>query len=389
MQRIENSQVKDKKVLVRTDFDVPLDANGKILNDTKIRAALSTLELLLGRGAAVIVASHTGTPEAGAQHRFSLAPAAAHLQELLGRSVELIADPFKSKDKINGIQNGQIVMLENLLFHKGEEKNDKDFVKKLSELADLYVNDAFGASRFSYASIVGVPALIPAFAGMALNKEIDSVQSFLSGQAKPVVLVLGGIGLEKKLKFIKKLMPSKGTVLIGGGLSYTFLKGRALPVGNSLVEASLEVEAFQTIEKAELAETEFILPIDHVVADEFSKNAKSKIVGHNGIPDHWTALDIGPKTIAKYEKILKNAGSIFWHGPMGVVEFPRFARGTEEIAKIIGRSKARSIVTGEDCVSVLQHLELVDKVSHTSASSAAVLDMMQGIPLPGVLALGK
>ena len=386
MQRIENAQVKEKRVFLRADFDVPQDGAGNIVDDTRIRQILPTLELLSSRGASIIIGSHAGKPETAS--RFSLAPAAAMLEKISGIKVEFVADTFqgKLKEKALATPGGQITVLENLLQQKGEEKNEKEFAKKLGELADLYVNDSLGASRFPYASIVGLPSLLPSYGGLSLYNEVSILQSFLSGQNRPVVLILGGLGLDRKLKFLKKIMPLLDHVLIGGGLGYTFLKGRAIPVGSSLVEAGLEVEAFQIIERAELEETDFVLPIDHVVAEQFSKSAKTKVVGHNGIPERWMALDIGPKTVSKFEKIIKSAGSVLWYGPMGAIEFDKFAEGTEAIAKAVAKSKARTIVTGETCLRFIHTMDLTDRV-HSSPSGEAIVDVLMGVPLPGLQAL--
>ena len=387
--RIDNANVTGKKVFIRTDFGAALDNRGEIAYPSLLKRALPTLELLLNRGASLIIGAHAGTP-GKASKNFSLEGLAELLKELLGRPVEFNKlQTSADLEKLGAISEGEVVLLENLLLHKGEEKNAKDFAGKLSSLADIYVNEAFEASSHNLASMVTLPGLIPSFAGLSLYKEFETYDSLFSRDHRPLVMVLGGIDLEGKVPFLKKIIKNLDNLLLGGGLVYTFLKSRAIPIGNSLFNAELQVDSFQIIEKAELEEVALSLPLDFAIAREFSRDAKSKVVAKMGIPDGWQGLDIGPKTLSQFEKVIKKAGTIFWYGPMGAVELDAFKKGSLGLAKAMSKSKARTIITGESTVAILEESGFGDKIDHVSRSSASVLKILEGRELPGIAALKK
>jgi phosphoglycerate kinase len=380
--RLENAQVTDRQVLVRTDFTAALDSAGQVTAGSLLEFLKPTLELLLNRGASVVIAAHSGQPGAAP----SLEHVAPALSELLGMEVQFIrALPGEAGHRFAG----RVTLLENLLTHSGEIKGDKNFAKTLAGLADLYVNDSFGTCRHAYASIIHLPALLPSFTGLHLFKEKESLEALLSRNNKPFVLILGGVRLEQKLKLALRLLEKIDTILVGGGLAYTFLKSRAVPVGSSFVEKELEVPAFQMIEKAELSETEMVLPLDHVVAEQFSRDSKSKTVAQNARPERWMGLDIGPKTSARFEKALKKAGCVLWYGPMGAIEIDKFSKGTQAIAAALAKSKAHTVAAGVDTVRAVHATGLADRFAHLSADSATAVEFLLTGTLPGLTALAN
>ena len=379
--RLENAQVTDRQVLVRTDFTAALDSAGQVTAGSLLEFLKPTLEMLLNRGANVVIAAHSGQPGAAP----SLEHVAPALTELLGTEVQFVRElPAEAGHRFPG----RVTLLENLLTHAGESKGDKSFAKTLAGLADLYVNDSFGTCRHEYASIVHLPALLPSFAGLHLFKEQESLEALLSRNNKPLVMILGGVRLEQKLKLALRLMEKIDTILIGGGLAYTFLKSRAIPVGSSFVEKELEVPAFQMIERAELSETEIVLPQDHLAAEQFSRDSKTKNVAQTAIPERWFALDIGAKTISRFEKTIKKAGCVFWYGPMGASEIDKFAKGTRAIATALAKSKAHTVAAGVDTVRGIHAAGLADKFAHLSANSGTALEFLMTGSLPGLKALG-
>jgi len=384
--RIENLEVKSKRVFVRVDLDVPLDL-GKIKSTTKFLKILPTLEFLLSKGAKVIVASHLG--EQGS--KLSLKPVALKLKELLGREVEFLEslNPIDWETKSKSMQSGQIVFLENLNFFPEEHKNDPNFSLLLAKTADFYVNDAFSLGHKTLASTVGITKYLEAYPGTLMQREIDTFYNMLSNPEKPFVAIIGGSRVSTKLKILNNLLSKANTILIGGGMAYTFLKARAVPIGASVVEKDYEVLAHQFIDKAGLAGVDFHMPIDHIIANTMSARAKSKQVERMGILDGWIGMDIGSKTIQAYQKVIKSAGTIFWSGPMGVVEYEPFSQGSIQIAKSIAKSNAKSIIGGNDTASLIYKIGLEEKMTHLSTGDGACVQLLEGKLLPGIQVLVK
>ncbi|TGK14500.1 phosphoglycerate kinase [Leptospira stimsonii] len=388
--RLENVDLAGKRVFLRVDFNVPIE-NGKVTDKTRIEKTLPTIELLLKKGARVIIASHLGRPKGQVNPEFSMAPVVEVFKGLVKANVlfskNVIGDDVVQMSK--ELKEGEILVIENVRFHKEEEENEPGFSKKLAALADVYVNDAFGAAHRAHASTEGIAHLLPAYAGLLMHKEIVELSALLSRPARPFVAIIGGSKVSSKIKVLTNLFDKVNHLLIGGGMAYTFLKSRAVPVGNSLVEKEFEVQAFQLIEKAGVAGVDLQLPVDHIIADSFSDKAKTKSVDKMGILEGWMGMDIGSKTVANYEKIIKNAGTIFWNGPMGVFEMDKFANGTMAIAKAIAKSKAKTVVGGGDSIAAINKAGVADKITHISTGGGASLEFMEGRKLPGVEALKK
>ncbi|MCC6275707.1 MAG: phosphoglycerate kinase [Leptospiraceae bacterium] len=386
--RIENIDVKGKRVFLRVDFNVQME-NGKVSDLTRIEKTMPTIELLLNKGARLIVASHLGRPDGKVNPKYSLKPVCDAFSSVLKKEVTFSpnvvgADVVKLA---NSLKDGDVLMLENLRFHAEEENNSPDFSKKLADMADIYINDAFGTAHRAHASTEGITHFLPAYAGTLMYKEITFLSGLFAKPAKPFVAIIGGAKVSSKIKILNHLINKVDALLIGGGMAYTFLKSRAVPIGASLVEKEFEVQAFQIIEKAGVAGVDIQLPVDHVIGDSFSENAKSKTVDKMGISEGWMGMDIGPKTIANFEKIIKNAGTIFWNGPMGVFEMDKFANGTIQIAKAVAKSNAKSVVGGGDSISAINKAGVEDKITHISTGGGASLEFMEGKTLPGVAAL--
>ncbi len=379
--RLENAQVNNRRALVRADFELALNAAGQVQFPAALHALKPTVELLRSRGASITLISHGGAPDDAASARQSFAPLAEPLTQILGAPVRLAelanAEPAP----------GEITLVENLLQHDGERTATGAFAKQLAAKGDLFVNDAFGASRHTLASTVKLPELLPACAGVALYKEEDALQQLLNRDRRPLVVIVGGVRLGNKMKFLLKLMEKIQTVLVGGGAAFTFLKSRAVPVGASFVERDLEVPAFQMIERAQLAETDFVLPVDFIAADQLSRDAKTKSVAANGVPARWIGLDIGGKTIARFEKEIKSAGALFWYGPLGAIELEKFSKGNRAIAQAVSKSKAFRVAAGADAINALYEYGLADRFDHLCISSAAALERLSGARLPGLVAL--
>ncbi|MCG6193078.1 phosphoglycerate kinase [Leptospira sp. FAT2] len=388
--RLENVDLSGKRVFLRVDFNVPIE-NGKVTDKTRIEKTLPTIELLLKKGARVIIASHLGRPKGQANPEFSMAPVVEAFKGLVKANVHfsktVIGDDAVKLSK--ELKDGEILVIENVRFHKEEEENEAGFSKKLAALADVYVNDAFGAAHRAHASTEGIAHLLPSYAGLLMHKEIVELSALLAKPARPFVAIIGGSKVSSKIKVLNNLFDKVNHLLIGGGMAYTFLKSRAIPVGNSLVEKDFEVQAFQLIEKAGVAGVDLQLPVDHVIADQFSDKAKTKSVDKMGILEGWMGMDIGSKTVSNYEKIIKNAGTIFWNGPMGVFEMDKFANGTMAIAKAIAKSKAKTVVGGGDSIAAINKAGVADKITHISTGGGASLEFMEGRKLPGVEALLK
>lgn len=385
---LRDIDLKGKTVLVRVDFNVPQDAGLRITDDTRIRATLPTIRYILERAAAkIILISHLGRPDGKRVEKYSLKPAAAKLQELIGQPVKFLNDCVGDavKNEIAAASE-KIVLLENLRFYAEEENNDAGFAKKLAGLTDIFVNDAFGTAHRAHASTEGVTHYLKSCAGLLLEKEIQYLGNALQKPEAPFAVILGGAKVSDKIGVIENLLPKCDTVLIGGGMSYTFLKAQGKPIGNSKLEKDKVDLAKSILEKAKSLKKEIVLPIDNVVVDNIAPDAKSEIVGEN-IPDGKIAVDIGPKTIALFKDKLKNAKTIVWNGPLGIFEMDAFSRGTREIAQFISGLKATSIIGGGDTAAAISKFKLESKMTHISTGGGASLEFMEGKTLPGIAAL--
>ena len=382
---IRDIDVNGKRVLVRVDFNVPIK-DGKVGDDTRIRAALPTLEYLLENGAALILCSHLGRPKGQPLPEYTLKPVADHLAQLLGKPVSFAEDCIgpKAESAAQALKPGDVLVLENTRYHAGETKNDPEISKGLAALADVYVNDAFGSAHRAHSSTTGVADYLPAVSGFLLEKEIKYLGQAVAAPEKPFVAILGGAKISDKIGVIKNLLTKADSILIGGGMANTFFKAQGYPVADSLVED----EALKTAKEilAEAGE-KFRLPVDVVIADKFDADASQKTMSTGPVPDGWRILDIGPETIAHFSKIISDAKTVVWNGPMGVFEFPAFAKGTFGIAQAVAESGAVTIVGGGESVAAVKQSGLADKITHISTGGGASLEMLEGKILPGVVAL--
>jgi phosphoglycerate kinase len=386
---VRDIEVAGKRVFVRVDFNVPLDSEGRVSDDTRIRAALPTIQLLLEERARVILASHLGRPKGSPEPRFSLRPAADRLAELLGQAVPLLPDciGLDVEKAVSEMQDGQILMLENLRFHDGEEKNNPQFAEQLARLADIYVNDAFGAAHRAHASISGVPALVqPAVAGLLLAREMEYLGSALDNPRRPFVAILGGAKVSDKIKVIENLISRADSIIIGGGMANTFLKAKGYGLGLSLYEESKVELANELLDLAVRSKVEVLLPIDVVVAESID-SVEGEIVGVDAVPADKAVVDIGPESAALFAKTLSSARLVVWNGPMGVFENPAFSVGTFDIASALASSRATSIVGGGDSAAAIEQAGLAAKMSHISTGGGASLEYLEGKLLPGIAAL--
>ena len=384
---IEDIAVSGKKVLVRCDFNVPQDETGAITADKRIVESLPTIRYLLGQNAKVILCSHLGRPKGQVNAKYTLKPVAERLSELLGRPVALTADVVgpDAQAKTAALKDGEAVLLENVRFHAEEEKNDPAFAKALASLAEVYVNDAFGTAHRAHASTAGVADYLPAVCGYLIQKEIDVMGRALSDPKRPFVAVLGGAKVSDKIGVIQNLILKCDAIIIGGAMAYTFKKAGGRNIGNSRCEEDKLEFAREIMIRAVGMGTDFLLPIDHIIADQFSADAKAVASKH--ITEGMMGLDIGPKTVEKYSKVLKNAGTVVWNGPMGVFEIPAFAEGTKAIAKAIADSDAISIIGGGDSAAAVEQLGFADKMTHISTGGGASLEFLEGLELPGIAVL--
>jgi phosphoglycerate kinase len=395
---LSSSDLSGKRVLVRVDFNVPLDDQGSITDDTRIRAALPTIQELTSKGAKVILASHFGRPKgddfaARAQDKFRLTPVATRLSELLGKPVakpnDCIGDEVATA--VAALQNGDVLLLENVRFHPGEEKNDPEFAKQLAAVADLYVNDAFGTAHRAHASTEGVTHyLSPSVAGFLIEKELKYLQAAIDNPQRPLAAIIGGSKVSSKITVIESLLEKVDKLLIGGGMIFTFYKARGLSVGKSLVEDEFLDLAKSLEAKAKQKGVELLLPTDVVVADNFSPDANAQTVSVESIPDGWMGLDIGPDSVKVFQQALADCKSVIWNGPMGVFEFDKFAVGTEAIARTLAdltKTGTTTIIGGGDSVAAVEKVGVADQMSHISTGGGASLELLEGKELPGIAAL--
>ena len=382
---VTDLDVKGKKVLMRVDFNVPI-SEGKVGDDTRIRAALPTIKYLLENGAAVILCSHLGRPKGELDPDFSLKPVAEYLDTLLEAPVKFSEDCIGeiAQAAAKDLEPGQVLVLENTRFHAGEKKNDPQMAKELASLADLYVNDAFGSAHRAHASTTGVAEFLPAAAGFLLEKEIKYLGNAIADPDRPFVAILGGAKISDKIGVIDNLIKKADRILIGGGMANTFFKAQGFAMADSLVEDEVLDTAKELLD---MAGGKIVLPVDVVIADAFDADAADKIMDVGDVPTGWRILDIGPRTVEAFSDIIKKADTVVWNGPMGVFELEKFAKGTFEVAKAIAESNATGIVGGGDSASAMKKSGLEEKITHISTGGGASLEMLEGKMLPGLAAL--
>ncbi|MBR2953602.1 MAG: phosphoglycerate kinase [Clostridia bacterium] len=387
---VEDLQVTGKKVLVRCDFNVKME-NGVITSDKRIVASLPTIKYLIANGAKVILCSHLGRPKGEVVPEFSLAPVAARLSELLGQEVKMAKDVVgeSAQTLAADLKDGEVLLLENVRYEKGETKNDPELSKKFADLAELYVNDAFGSAHRAHSSTAGVAEHLPAACGYLIQKEIEFIGGALENPKRPLVAILGGAKVSDKIGVITNLIDKCDTLIIGGGMAYTFMKSLGYNIGNSLLEADKVELAAEMMKKAEEKGVKFLIPIDNKVGKEYAADTEAMIVDSDNIPDGWMGLDIGPKTQEIFADAVKDAGTVIWNGPMGVSEWEAFASGTVAVATAIADSDAISIIGGGDSAAAIQKLGFADKMSHISTGGGASLEYLEGKVLPGIAALNE
>jgi phosphoglycerate kinase len=386
---IRDGDFSGKRVIMRVDFNVPLDKGRNITDDTRIRAALPSIEHVLGQNGKLILMSHLGRPKGQVKEELRLTPVGERLSELIGRDVINTKDCVGEETAkiISGMQPGDVVLLENLRFHEEEEGNDSEFAKTLAGYADIYVNDAFGTAHRAHASTEGIAHFLPALAGFLMEKEINFLGKLLYGPEQPYIAVIGGAKVSTKIGVLEKLLEKVNVLLIGGAMCYTFLKAKGFEVGKSLVETEKVNLAFELIKKADEKNVKLILPADHLVADRVEEDARVRTVDTNAMPADMIGVDIGPKTVRSYKREIKQAKTILWNGPMGVFEIDKFARGTDQIAKAMASSRGTTVVGGGDSVAAVNKLKLAEKIDHVSTGGGASLEFLEGKELPGIKAL--
>ncbi len=386
---VRDVDLNGKTVIMRVDFNVPLDKEGNITDDTRIRAALPTINYVLERNTKLILMSHLGRPKGQVKEELRMTPVGKRLSELLGKEVIVCKDSIGEEVKkiISGMQTGDVVLLENLRFHKEEEANDPEFAKELASYADIFVNDAFGTAHRAHASTEGIAHYLPAVAGFLMEKEIEFLGKLLYQPAKPYIAIIGGAKVSSKIGVLEKLLEKVDALLIGGGMSYTFLKAKGFEVGTSLVETDKINLAFELIKKADEKGVNLMFPLDHVVTDKVDEDSKSKVVDTNAIPKDMMGVDIGPKTIRQYKKEIKKGNTIFWNGPMGIFEIDKFAKGTIQIAKAMASAKGTTVIGGGDSVAAVNKVGVADKIDHVSTGGGASLEFLEGKELPGIKVL--
>ncbi|ACI20633.1 MULTISPECIES: phosphoglycerate kinase [Thermodesulfovibrio] len=386
---IEDLPIKSKRVFIRADFNVPLDANLVITDDRRIRSTLPTINYAIDEGAKIILASHLGRPKGKVDPKFSLSPVARRLQRLLNKEVIFAPDCIgpQVEQLVSKMKEGDVILLENLRFHMEEEKNDEKFAKALASLADFYVNDAFGASHRAHASIVGIPKFIPSAAGFLLKKEIEYLKGAVESPIRPFVVILGGAKVGGKIGVLENLADKADKVIVGGGMAFTFIKAMGYEVGNSLVESDMIDFAIKIMEKLRANRVKFYLPVDVVIAQSIDTGAETKIVPVQEIPQGWRGLDIGPASVKLFTEALHDAKTILWNGPMGVFEIDAFSRGTFAIAHAVADSYAFTIVGGGDTDYAVHKAGVSDSISFISTGGGAALQLLEGKELPGLAVL--
>ncbi len=388
---VEDIDVAGKKVLVRCDFNVPFDAEGNISDPKRINEALKTIKYLIDHKAKVILCSHLGRPKGEFNMKYSLAPVAAYLSKALGQEVKMAKDVIgeSAKGIAASLQEGEVELIENVRFHKEEEKNDPAFAKELASMADIYVNDAFGTAHRAHASTAGVAAYLPAVCGFLIQKEITIMGGALADPKRPFVAILGGVKVSDKIGVINNLLEKVDTLIIGGGMAYTFMNAMGYSVGTSICEADKVDLAKDMMAKAKEKGVKFLIPIDNIVADKYAADAAFQTVDSDKIPDGWMGLDIGPKTAELFSDAIKGAGTVVWNGPMGVSEWENFANGTIAVAKAVAESGAISIIGGGDSAAAVEKLGFADKMTHISTGGGASLEFLEGLELPGIACLNE
>ncbi|MDU7338554.1 MAG: phosphoglycerate kinase [Clostridium sp.] len=386
---VEDIDVAGKRVLVRCDFNVPFDGEGKISDPKRIDEALRTIRYLIDHHAKVILCSHLGRPKGEFNPKYSLAPVAEYLSKVLGQPVQMAKDVIGDSAKAicASLKEGEVALLENVRFHKEEEKNDPEFSKALASLAEIYVNDAFGTAHRAHASTAGVAAYLPAVCGYLIQKEITVMGGALANPKRPFVSILGGAKVSDKIGVISNLLDKVDTLIIGGGMAYTFMKALGYSIGTSICEDDKLELAQEMMAKAKEKNVKFLIPLDNVVADKYDENADHKVSDSDQIPDGWMGLDIGPKTQVLFTSALVGSGTVVWNGPMGVSEWKNFAAGTEAVAKAVAESGAISIIGGGDSAAAVEQLGFADKMTHISTGGGASLEFLEGLELPGIACL--
>ncbi|MBR3576918.1 MAG: phosphoglycerate kinase [Clostridia bacterium] len=386
---VEDISLNGKKVLVRCDFNVPLDENKNITDENRIVGALPTIKYLMANNAKIVLCSHLGRPKGEFNMKYSLAPVATRLSELLGVNVVMAKDVIgdSAKEAVANLKEGEIVLLENVRFHAEEEKNDPDFAKALASFGEVFVNDAFGTAHRAHASTAGVADYLPAVSGYLIKKEIDFLGNAVSNPERPFLAILGGAKVKDKIGVINALLDKVDDIIIGGGMAYTFMKAMGGNIGNSLCDNERLDYCLEIMAKAKEKGVNLLLPCDTVVADNFSNDANTKVAKAGEIEDGWEGLDIGPATIEKFKETILKAKTIVWNGPMGVFEMPTFAKGTVSVAEFVAAADATTIIGGGDSAAAVEQLGFADKMSHISTGGGASLEFLEGLELPGIACL--
>lgn len=392
IKRVDEIELKGKKVFLRVDFNIPLGQDNEVTDDTRIIYSLPTINYIIQNGGKLIIASHLGRPKGKSDPKFSLLPVAKRLSELLGKDVGLAPDCVgeEVRKRVESLKEGEVLILENLRFHEEEEKNDYEFSKSLASLCEVYINDAFGAAHRAHASVEGITHHVKQIgAGFLMIKEIESLERAIINPERPYISILGGAKIYDKIGVIKNLINKVDALLIGGGMAYTFLKAKGVKVGKSIVEDDKISLSLGIIEEATKGKTRLVLPSDHIAAEKIKEDAKRKVVKNEEIPEDWICLDIGPETIKIFSEKIRSAKTIFWNGPMGVFEVEPFSYGSISIAKEIANSKAFSIIGGGDTIAVVNKAGISDRISHISTGGGASLEFIEGRRLPGIEALRR
>lgn len=389
---VKDIEVAGKKVLVRCDFNVPIDKEtGVITDNRRIRAALPTIQYLVDNNAKVILCSHLGRPKGEVNIKYSLKPVAEELSKLLGKEVKLSKDIIgeDAQNLVSNMKEQEVILLENVRFHKEEEENNPEFAKKLASLAEIYVNDAFGTAHRAHGSTAGVADYLPAVSGFLIKKELEFLGEVLENPQRPFIAILGGAKVSDKIGVIENLLEKVDTLIIGGGMAYTFYSAQGHTTGTSLVEEDKKELAQEILKKAKDKNVKLLLPIDNHVAKEFSNDADDKFVDSMEIPEGYMGLDIGPKTIKSFEEAIENAKTVLWNGPLGVTEFSKYIEGTKKIAEALAKSNAVTIIGGGDSSAAVEKLGLADKMTHISTGGGASLEFLEGKVLPGIACLNN